>query len=346
MLVLSVWGTAQAAPTTYTVSLLEARPRIGHTWLQNVFYARSHRNGVMVGIATPLVDPGTRAFLFKDGVTRYLPTEANDDNAWRVDSHGDAIGFRQAMDGSGKTVRWRADGSVDELQSGPDAQGIGALDISDQAQVVGMVYDDQSRLSSKAVVWERNSPIELPLPAGPGGNAFSEASFISPDGRQIVGSLLEGLFSTPRALVLWKDRQPVLVDTGTDVAPSPSGVNDRGEVAFSAHRHGQEKAAYKLDAHGLHWLQPLIAGTDATADAINKDGLVAGASDCRCVDGEHAVIWQGGRALDLNDMLDEVSKADGWVVNWVYDIDDAGVIFAAGSKPGLQAAGYILLTPQ
>jgi uncharacterized membrane protein len=343
MLLLSVLGTARAAPTTYTVSLLEARPRVGSTWLNNIFYARSHRNGVMVGVAQPIDDPGSRAFLFKDGVTRYLPTDTSNDSAFRVDSHGNAIGTRRALDGSSKMVRWRADGGVDELQSQPDAQGIRLRDISDKAQVVGMVFDVQSYLSSKAVVWEGTSPIELPLPADSRGNAFSEAMSISPDGRNIVGTLQDGLSATPQALVLWKERRPMVIDTGNDVGPYPGGVNDRGEVVLTALRRGQELAAFKLDAQGLHRLQPLILGTGASADAINKDGLVGGASDCQCVDGQHAVIWKERRALDLNEMLDPVSKADGWVVHWVYDIDDAGVIFAAGTKLG--SWGYILLTP-
>ncbi len=74
--------------------------------------------------------------------------------------------------------------------------------------------------------------------------------------------------------------------------------------------------------------------------AINNHGQVVGWSAISPTSGlNHAVLWEGGDILDLNDLHDGA----GWDLRWANDINDAGQIVGWGRFNGY-TRGF-LLTP-
>ncbi|MFA6416545.1 MAG: PEP-CTERM sorting domain-containing protein [Candidatus Paceibacterota bacterium] len=55
---------------------------------------------------------------------------------------------------------------------------------------------------------------------------------------------------------------------------------------------------------------------------------------------EHAALWQGNQALDLNDLLIDICQ--GWVLERAYDINDFGTIVGIGMNPAGQQHAFAL----
>jgi hypothetical protein len=172
----------------------------------------------------------------------------------------------------------------------------------------------------------------------------SWATAVSPSGQFIAGELQDGMRGPPHRIIRWQGRRPQVVDLGHQTIAHPYSVNDSGTMAGSLTSGGQTRGFTYGDR--LEILPPLIPGTESDAGAINHDGVVAGFSDCQCAENWHGVVWTGGEAVDLTTHLDAISRAQGWTIQWAYDIDDDGIVFAAAQR-GQQPVeyAYVLLTP-
>jgi hypothetical protein len=153
----------------------------------------------------------------------------------------------------------------------------------------------------------------------------------------------------------------------------PMGLNDRGQVIFFAaddlpsiiqfflYDHGQLVNLNALfGSDDLEFLTAVYGETDflyaggrlrlfdsGAADnevpapfvvaGINSRGDAVGSSNRFSLD-SHALLFSGGRAYDLNDLID---PAAGWTLNYAFDINDHGQIVGWGHLDG-NGAGFLL----
>jgi probable HAF family extracellular repeat protein len=124
----------------------------------------------------------------------------------------------------------------------------------------------------------------------------------------------------------------ISADSGWQLA-SATDINDAGQI-IGAGIHNKMVGGYRWQAGEV---TDLGAGQGGVylATAINAHGQVVGSSVTA-----HAVLWQGGRWVDLNACLP--ADKDWWVSN-AQDINDLGQILCWGSAAGLGTS--FVLTP-
>ncbi len=124
------------------------------------------------------------------------------------------------------------------------------------------------------------------------------------------------------------------------------GVNDTGLVV------GRSTLAGNAVTHATLWRAGTIVdlgaldGTGSVANGVNAAGQIVGTFS-RSGAKDHAVLWNGTTAVDLNTVL--AANPDGWELNTATAINDKGVIVGTMSKTSLPAPttlGYMLVPSQ
>ncbi|HEX6049627.1 MAG TPA: hypothetical protein VFZ21_10165 [Gemmatimonadaceae bacterium] len=214
-------------------------------------------------------------FVWDNGVMSALPTLGGDN------------GFAAAVNERGQVVGWAETAMVDPTCDAPQ------------------------RLGFKAVRWEPRKgkrSVLRPLP----GDAASAATAINERG-QAVGisgecDVAVGRFSAKRA-VLWDEhgRPSEIPNLGGEAWHTPMAINDRGDVAGFGNPPGGTGLAPTLN--GWVWtggsrvvrILPLEGHTSGQARGINNRRQVVGISSGP--GGSSAIIWENGRARDLNSLV-------------------------------------------
>jgi probable HAF family extracellular repeat protein len=181
----------------------------------------------------------------------------------------------------------------------------------------------------------------------PPGQAISTASAIN-DGGTIAGSSLNAEFLGGRAFVWRPSRPHGTTGTMTDL-PQPRGVtqsgatdvNNHGLIVGTMELAGGQIHAFLFDT-AVHDLGTLPGYTESFPSSINSHGVVVGYSAAEDTP-FHAVIWTGGRIIDLNRFLPGSVKAAGVVLEVAWGINDKGQI-AGTALVGGHGHGF-LLTP-
>jgi probable HAF family extracellular repeat protein len=203
------------------------------------------------------------------------------------------------------------------IEGTPESSNSFAYGINDEGDLAGILESRADLRDTQAFVY-RHGSLQL-LPAL-GGRA-SAARSINGNG-VVVGSA-----QTPSQLmhaVSWKDSKV------HDLGALPGGdfsraieVNDNGDIAGESNTTVNGKVHAVLWSHDrMHDLGLLKGGSLSSAQSVNRKGQAVGFADDDD-GGARAVLFSGGRVIDLGSFGDEPSSA--------LSINDAGQI--VGTSP-------------
>jgi probable HAF family extracellular repeat protein len=147
----------------------------------------------------------------------------------------------------------------------------------------------------------------------------------------------------------WKDGTMTALPTLGGNNAEATGMNDRGDAIGVAENSTRDKscvAPQRLDFYGVVWqrngrtitLSPLSGDTASGAVAINKSGMIVGASgSCGSPFGSsawmaHAVLWKSGSSSGTN-----LGNLGGTVFNAATAVNDRGEVAGVSSLPGSAA---------
>ena len=208
--------------------------------------------------------------------------------AWGINRHAEVVGSSERKDGVYRAFLWRRGVMVG---LGTLDQGHGesiALDINDAGDIVG---GSSSREGiGRAFLWREGHMTELPTPGGQ-----STANGINNLG-QIVG--YAGASGQERP-ALWQNGGYTDLGTLGGVFGEATDINDKGQIVGGSRVSNQSD-----DLHAFLWQNGgmtdlgTLGGRNSWAYAINADGEIVGSSE-RPSGEERAVMWKGGRIIDL-----------------------------------------------
>lgn len=212
---------------------------------------------------------------------------------------------------------------------GPDAF---AQYVNDRGQVAGISYTDSTPTDTTGIptlhtfIWENGRMTDL----GSLGGAFGLVADLNNRG-QVVGSMnLVGDESFHP--FLWERGR--LIDLGTFGGENGEAnwMNDAGEVVGYGYFPGDQVRHAFSWRHGVKTdLGPPPGDICTNAFGINSEGQVVGTSGV-CQGAVHAVLWENGRAIDLNTVIRANSNLQ---LVYALSINDRGEIAGLGVPPGV-----------
>lgn len=271
------------------------------------------------------------------------------DQGWAVSTAGWAVGLsrylRAAYLWDGKT----ATELPSPLSNLEKVDQTAAYGINNAGLAVGETWPGTvgpnnivERGEGAATLWVNKQAKILSTLGGTSGGAYAINNATPPV--IVGGSSTAG--TTRWHATRWVDG--VAQDLGTlgGSSSSAAGVNDAGLVV------GQSRLAGDTVTHATLWRAGTIVdlgaldGTGSVANGVNAAGQIVGAFS-RSGAKDHAVLWNGTTAVDLNTVL--AANPDGWELNTATAINDKGVIVGTMSKTSLPAPttlGYMLVPSQ
>jgi probable HAF family extracellular repeat protein len=222
----------------------------------------------------------------------------NDENVnpqpvlWR--RHGDPVrigvdrGSPAALNNRGDVVgdNWLWSNGRLRTLADPSRQ-MRSVDINDRRQVVGTI-DGTATEREKMFLWQNGRFTIITAPAGMHGYPIS----VSNRG-EVLGYVTDTAWSVRQGFVWRAGRMTILKPLGGTVL-DPRAINDRGQVVGSSSLPGSEVLHPFLWQDGR--MLDLMAGRPTEtghARDINNAGDVVGGI------GSRAVLWRGGRTIDL-----------------------------------------------
>ena len=257
--------------------------------------------------------------------------------AWGINNEGLIVGASSGhADQSDRAFVWQG-GVMRELGALGGSAGSGSASaVNNRGQIVGGSFTGTDPLLSDhhAVLWDHDTIVDLgTLPEGSESHAWRLN-----DAGLVVGVAQEA-DGTDQA-VLW-DRGCITRLGGLGgVSSVASAVSASGEVVG---------AAYVTDGscHAFLWRDGTMTDLGAPGRSrqswaydINDAGQVVGSALVGSPPGltYRAVLWQGGRMVDLNDLTDQ---AQGWELTSARGINQPGQIVGTGLVRG-EAHGFLL----
>jgi probable HAF family extracellular repeat protein len=314
-------------------------------------YAINNANSVQVVGSASTASGFGHAFLYSSGAMKDLGTLSGDTYsiATALNDSGQVVGTSDNSSG-GTTLRhaflWQAStGMIDLGNLGAAETWAQAVDNPTAAhpfQVVG--YGEiTAGGGDHAWLWQNGIMTDLnALIPSNSGWVLTSANGIN-NNQQIVG---QGTFNSQYHAFLWQ----VGGGAPTDLGVLPGGnmsqanaINGSGQVA------GTSFIATGGTDRAFSWTSPGpmtnlgILPKDFQSEALALNNLahvqVVGISESSGAY-DRAVLWQGGKVIDLNNQL---PKNSGWLVQRADGVNDAGsIVGEGGNGSGLHA---VLLTP-
>ncbi len=210
-----------------------------------------------------------------------------------------------------------------------------AHDINDNGDVVG-ISDTGEIQNNKRIIhgalWIDRSPQDL----GTLGGNYSQAHAIN-NSRTVVGASL--LDNGPSHAFFWSDG--TMTDMGTLGGASSRAwdINETGQIVGWAQDATAARRAFLFEQDTMTDLGTLPGAKASEAYGVNNAGQIVGMS---WVPGEgpHAVLWDGGAAVDLNDLIENNSP---WTLQIARQINSSGQIVGYGRLEGVTRAFLLTL---
>ncbi len=210
-----------------------------------------------------------------------------------------------------------------------------AFDIDDRGHVVGFsgtgaFFDGNEVLH--AVLWSEGRITDL----GTLGGLYSRAHAVN-GALVIVGaSLVDG---GPMHAFVWSGA--AMLDLGTLGGPTSEAwdISDHGLIVGFAEDADGVRRAFLVKEGPMRDLGALPGARASEAYGVNEAGQVVGTSWVPG-DGPHAVLWDGGQVIDLNDVIGPDSP---WKLQVARAINESSQIVGYGRLDGRTRA--FLLTP-
>jgi hypothetical protein len=243
-----------------------------------------------------------------------MPVNAGASSAAALNDEDTVVGFADDSGGVNSQIALEWEGGqmiqLPALATNPDGSQVSAaLGINDVGTIVGTS-------ASTAVTWQNATVTALSGGQGGQANAINSAG--------VIAGVVNGV--------------PVIWNGGAvSNLPIPSGATSGTAVAINdANVAAGHYFLPNAGDYACTWQNGKVTGllglSGGTGDAlaINASGVVVGQSNGR------AVIWQNGKAADLNGGL---PAGSGWVLYSANGINDRGQITGFGSN------GAFILTP-
>ncbi|HMA50976.1 MAG TPA: DUF4214 domain-containing protein [Magnetospirillaceae bacterium] len=264
-----------------------------------------------------------------------------------VNDLGLLAGYENVKSTGQEAALWQK-GSVSLLDAYGGDTNAAAFSINDQGSAVGVSYSFDSNDNfnpTHAVTWKTGTASLLANLAGDSGDGaatgindsgtivgYSSSSTLLTDGSEIEHA------------VMWKNgTATALATVNGEVSGYAHGINAGGQMVGSIQfATGSHAALWQADG-SITDLGTLTGYSWAWASRINDLGQVVGSVSTADPNGstagsDHAVLWQSGKATDLNTLLPANS---GWVLQDALSINDEGQIVGTGTLNGT-AASFLL----
>lgn len=271
-----------------------------------------------------------------------IPLNSNNGNAIALNDHGNVVGYSHIVNlGENHAVSWDGDRIVD-LGSLSNRSSV-ANDINNKGQVVGNSYTDRPGYPQlHAAYWENGEIKDLgTLPGG----FTSMAESINEHGSIVGSSMIRG--GAYERAVLWNNNESKPIDLGTLNGVGSSyafDINESNQIAGWS-----DPNLPGIGFHAVIWNGTVINdlgsfGGESQAFAINNNGDVVGYSSANPE--VHAFIWnQNTGMLDLNNIWNQDTRGDGWVLVSATDINDQGWIIGVANNTKTNESADFLLHP-
>lgn len=338
------------------------------TWISN--------NGFIAGLSEngeidPLLPgfPELRAVLWKHGKITDLGTLGGgyESIASSVNARGHVVGFATntvpddysfvGLPTQARAFRWM-NGVMHDLGTLPGGTDAVALFINESDQIVGQSYTADSippptlscsdfPLTLHGFFWENGKMVDI-------GTLGGSCTFVYGlnNWGQIVGqSTLSGDQTSHPYIWDPHKKRNKMTDLGTlgGTYGYATWINDSGSVVGLATPQGDQALIAFLWKHGtISSLGALSGNGCSSANAINSQGQIVGGSGFNSADSfadcndpvEHAVLWENGKILDLNNF---VPPGNDLTLNEAVFINDRGEISGFGTLSNGDQHAFLLL---
>jgi probable HAF family extracellular repeat protein len=206
--------------------------------------------------------------------------------------------------------------------------------LNDSGQVVGF---SQTKNGTEAFLWQNGTMRGL----GALGGSVSYAYGINNKG-EIVGEASTG---SQRHAFVWKNNVMTDLETLGGTWSEAYSINESSQIVGSSELSDGTWHAFFYQNESMQDLGTL-GGDISWATNLNNLGQIVGYSDMIAgndlsdMTDYRACLWENGRIVDLNSLIDENSD---WVLYEARDINDLGQIVGLGSINGVSHA--FLLSP-
>lgn len=196
-----------------------------------------------------------------------------------------------------------------------------AYGINDHHQIVG--YSHTTHSANQAFICNLNDKKLKGL--GTLGGNHSVAYAVNNHG-DVVGYASINLIDTHAFLMTDNTMHDIGTLGGTTSVAYD--INDHGLIVGSSYTKEGEEHAFIYNRHCLEPMHDIgtLGGTVSIANAANNTGQVVGYAFLKDNTEAHAFLYHDGKMVDLNQLLDQQAKNDGWVLNEALDINDQGNI--------------------
>jgi len=329
-------------------------------------------NGLIAGLSEngeidPMVPgfPELHAVLWKHGKISDLGTleGGHESIAQAVNSRGEVVGF--AVNGvpddssivgfptQTRAFRWQ-NGAMQDIGTLPGGTDAVALLINEGGQIVGESYTGDSvpppdphcgdfPLTLHGFFWDNGDMVDLDTLGG--SCTFTYA--LNNRGQVVGQSTLPG--DQEIHPFIWE--QNTMTDLGTlgGTHGWAQWINDSGAVVGTTTPQGDQALIAVLWRDGaISNLGTLPGNRCSAADAINSRGQIVGGSGffdadffADCTDPiEHAVLWENGEILDLNNV---VPPSTDLTLNEAFFINDSGEISGVGTVSDGSQHAFLLI---
>lgn len=215
-----------------------------------------------------------------------------------------------------------------------------AFDINDSNQIIG--YSNTAEGNERAFLFDLSSEVTM-LALGTLGGLHSAATAINNAG-QVVGH--SSINHVDTHAFIYQDGEMQDLGTLGGHCSFANDINDHGQVIGSSYDVNENDRAFIYDATKRPCMTDLgtLGGVVSVANGINNLSQVVGYSFVNKDTDAQAFIYENGKMINLNHLLDKKTRQAGWVLNEALAINDNGWVvgIAYNLKANIPSCAFIL----